>query len=47
VYILNPPEPNLRRLNIEIRDKSFNLFDTSVLTDFNLSICAYIIKNRV
>jgi hypothetical protein len=47
VYILNPPEPNLRRLNVEIRDKSFNLFDTSVLTDFNLSICAYIIKNRV
>lgn len=47
VYILNPPEPNLRRLNIEIRDKSFNLFDTSILTDFNLSICAYIIKNRV
>jgi len=47
VYILNPPEPNLRRLNIEIRDKSFNLFDTSVLTGFNLSICAYIIKNRV
>lgn len=47
VYILNPPEPNLRRLNIEIRDKTFKLFDTSVLTDFNLSICAYIIKNRV
>jgi len=47
VYILNPPEPNLRRLNIEIRDKSFNLFNTSVLTDFNLSICAYLIKNRV
>jgi hypothetical protein len=47
VYILNPPEPNLRRLNIEIRDKNFKLFDTSILTDFNLSICAYIIKNRV
>jgi hypothetical protein len=47
VYILNPPEPSLRRLNIEIRDKRFNTFDTSVVTDFNLSICAYIIKNRV
>jgi hypothetical protein len=47
VYILNPPEPNLRRLNIEIRDKNFKIFDTSILTDFNLSICAYIIKNRV
>jgi hypothetical protein len=47
VYILNPPEPNLRRLNIEIRDKTFKLFDTSVLTNFNLSICIYYIKNRV
>jgi len=47
VYILNPPEPNLRRLNIDIRDKTFKLFDTSVLTNFNLSICIYFIKNRV
>jgi hypothetical protein len=47
VYILNPPEPNLRRLNIEIRDKTFKLFDTAVLTNFNLSICIYFIKNRV
>ena len=47
VYILNPPEPNLRRLNIEIKDKDFKPFNTSILTDFNLSICAYIIKNRV
>jgi hypothetical protein len=46
VYILNPPEQNLRRFNIEIRDKNFNLFDTSVLPDFNLSFCAYLIKNN-
>lgn len=47
VYILNPPEPNLRRLSIEIRDKQFKPFDTSVLTDFHLAICVYVIKNRV
>ena len=47
VYILNPPEQNLRRLNIEIKDKKFIPFNTSILTDFNLSICAYLIKNRV
>ena len=47
VYILNPPEPNLRRLNIEIKDKVFNLFDTTTLTGFNLTICVYFIKNRV
>lgn len=47
VYILNPPEPNLRRLNIELRDKTFKPFDTAILTDFNLSICVYYIKNRV
>jgi hypothetical protein len=47
VYILNPPEPNLRRLNIEIKDKTFNLFNTTTLTGFNLTICVYFIKNRV
>jgi hypothetical protein len=47
VYILNPPDPNLRRLKIEFRDRTFKLFDTSVLTHFNLSICVYFIKNRV
>lgn len=47
VYILNPPEQNLRRLNIEFRDKKFKLFEPSMLTDFNLSICIYYIKNRV
>lgn len=47
VYILNPPEPNLRRLSINIRDKQFKPFSTSVLTDFHLAICVYIIKNRV
>lgn len=47
VYILNPPEQNLRRINIEIKDKKFIPFNTSILTDFNLSICAYLIKNRV
>lgn len=47
VYILNPPEPNLRRLNIEIKDKTFNLFNTTTLTKFNLTICVYFMKNRV
>jgi len=47
VYILNPPEQTLKRLNVEFRDKAFNLFDTAVLTHFNLSICVYYIKNRV
>jgi hypothetical protein len=47
VYILNPPEPNLRRLNIEIKDKTFNLFNTTTVTNFNLTICIYFMKNRV
>ena len=47
VYILNPPEPNLRRLNIDIRDKAFKPFNTSILTHFNISLCIYYIKNRV
>jgi hypothetical protein len=47
VYILNPPEPNLRRLNIDFRDKVFKPFSTSILTHFNISLCIYYIKNRV
>jgi hypothetical protein len=46
VYILNPPEPNLKRLNIVFRDKYFKTFNTSILTHFNLSICLYYVKNR-
>ena len=47
VYVLNPPEQILKRLTIQFRDKTFKLFNTSVLTHFNLSICVYFIKNRV
>jgi hypothetical protein len=48
VYILNPPEQNLKRLNIQIKDKKYDLFTTpTVLVNFNLSICIYVIKNRV
>ena len=47
VYVLNPPEQILKRLNVDFRDKTFKLFDTAVLTHFNLSICIYFIKNRV
>ena len=47
VYILNPPEQNLKRFNIVIKDKYFNTFDNTNLINFNLSICVYVIKNRV
>ena len=47
VYILNPPEQSLKRLNIQFRDKTFKPFNTTVLTHFNISICIYFIKNRV
>ena len=47
VYILNPPEQNLKRFNIQIKNKAFELFSTSDLINFNLSICVYVIKNRV
>jgi hypothetical protein len=47
VYILNPPEQNLKRFNIKFKNKAFELFNTSDLINFNLSICVYVIKNRV
>jgi hypothetical protein len=47
IYILNPPEQNLKRFNIQIKDKNFNFFTSANLVNFNLSICVYVIKNRV
>ncbi len=47
VYILNPPEQILKRFNIQFKNKAFELFNTSDLINFNLSICVYVIKNRV
>ena len=47
VYILNPPEQNLKRLNIQFKNKAFELFNTTDLINFNLSFCIYVIKNRV
>ena len=47
VYILNPPEQNLKRFSIQIKNKAFELFSTTDLINFNLSFCVYVIKNRV
>lgn len=47
VYILNPPEQNLKRFNIVINNKNFKTFSNTDLINFNLSICVYVIKNRV
>ena len=47
VYIFNPPEQNLKRFNIQIKNKEFELFNTTDLINFNLSFCIYVIKNRV
>lgn len=47
VYILNPPEQSLKRLNIQFRNKKFELFKPTELIHFNISICVYFIKNRV
>ena len=47
VYILNPPEQNLKRFNIQFKNKAFELFSTTDLINFNLSFCVYVIKNRV
>lgn len=47
VYILNPPEQNLKRFNIQFKNKAFELFSATDLINFNLSFCVYVIKNRV
>jgi hypothetical protein len=46
-YLLNPPEPNLNRFQISIRDKNFKKISKSDINYINLTICVYNIKKNV
>jgi hypothetical protein len=41
VHVLNPIEPNLQRLNFELRDKYDNPIDKSDISQFNMTLCFY------
>jgi len=47
VYVLNPPEPSLKRFNITIRDKNYNIVTRNFIHSFKLTICVYNIKKNV
>jgi len=47
VYVLNPPEPSLKRFNITIRDKNYNIVNRNLIHSFKLTICVYNIKKNV
>jgi hypothetical protein len=47
IYVLNPPEPNLTRFQISLRDKHFKKIAKSDINYLNLSICVYSIKKNV
>ena len=41
VHVLNPIEPNLQRLNFELRDKYDDPIDKSNISHFNMTLCIY------
>ena len=47
VYVLNPPEPSLKRFNITIRDDNYNMINKDLIDSFKLTICVYNIKKNV
>jgi len=47
VYVLNPPEPSLKRFNITIRDNNYNMINKNSINSFKLTICVYNIKKNV
>jgi len=47
VYLLNPIEPNLKRFNIEIRDKKNNLIAKNDIGSFKMTICVYSLKKNL
>lgn len=46
-YVLNPPEPNLTRFQISVRDKHFKKMKRTDINYIYLSICVYSIKKKV
>lgn len=47
VYVLNPIEPNLKRFNIEIRNKNNKLIAKNEIGSFKMTICVYSLKKQL
>lgn len=47
LYILNPVQHNVRRFNIKVRDKNFDILNKINGESFKLTICVYTIKKNI
>jgi hypothetical protein len=47
IYTLNPIEHNVRRFNIKIRDKNFDILNKINGESFKMTICVYTIKKNI
>ena len=47
VYLLNPPEPTLRRFDITLRDKDYQIINKNYIDALKMSICLYYINKNV
>lgn len=46
-YILDPVEPNLKRLDITLYDKKYNLINKADINVFNMILCIYSNKKKI
>jgi len=46
-HILNPADPNLTRIDIELYDKNGNIINNTDISGFNMSLCIYSNKKKV
>jgi UDP-N-acetylglucosamine 2-epimerase len=46
-YVLDPIDPNLKRLDISLFDKKFNLVGKNDINTFNMILCVYASRKKV
>lgn len=45
-YVLDPIEPNLKRFNVQLLDKTNNVINKSKISKFNMILCVYSKKKK-
>jgi len=46
-FILDPIEPNLKRIDVQLYDKNYNLIPKSLIKYFTLTLCIYSTRKKI
>lgn len=47
MYILDPIEPNLKRVDVVLMDKNFNVIPKTSIKNFTMTLCVYSSKKKI